>query len=129
MCPHSSRPPHGSVLCDGCHTVGLGGPARQNQLGFPILLGAKGKVSAAFGLCFKPPDYLIELISDNQGRVASPAFHLLRRSASKISTGAALAGNAGLAKMSRPDGCCILRHCAGVTPMRLLNARWNAASD
>jgi hypothetical protein len=26
-------------------------------------------------------------------------------------------------------GSCILRHCAGVTPMWPLNARWNAASD
>ena len=29
----------------------------------------------------------------------------------------ASAGAAGLAKTSRPDGSCILRHCAGVTPM------------
>jgi NADH:flavin oxidoreductase / NADH oxidase family len=36
---------------------------------------------------------------------------------------------AGLAKTSRPDGSCILRHCAGVRPMWLLKARWKAASD
>ena len=41
----------------------------------------------------------------------------------------ASAGAAGLAKTSRPVGSRILRHCAGVTPMRLLKARWNAASD
>jgi peroxiredoxin len=34
---------------------------RQNKLSFPILSDAKGKVSAAFGLRFELPDYLVEL--------------------------------------------------------------------
>jgi leucyl/phenylalanyl-tRNA--protein transferase len=41
----------------------------------------------------------------------------------------AFAGAPGLAKTSRPAGASILRHCAGVTPIWLLKARWNAASD
>jgi peroxiredoxin len=34
---------------------------RQNNLSFPILSDAKGKVGAAFGLRFNLPDYLVEL--------------------------------------------------------------------
>jgi peroxiredoxin len=34
---------------------------RQNNLTFPILSDVKGMVSAAFGLRFNLPDYLIEL--------------------------------------------------------------------
>jgi peroxiredoxin len=34
---------------------------RQNKLSFPILSDVKGKVSAAFGLRFELPDYLVEL--------------------------------------------------------------------
>jgi peroxiredoxin len=34
---------------------------RQNELTFPILSDARGKVAAAFGLRFELPDYLIEL--------------------------------------------------------------------
>jgi peroxiredoxin len=34
---------------------------RQNELTFPILSDARGKVGAAFGLRFELPDYLIEL--------------------------------------------------------------------
>jgi peroxiredoxin len=34
---------------------------RQNKLSFPILPGVKGKVTAAFGLRFNLPDYLIAL--------------------------------------------------------------------
>jgi peroxiredoxin len=34
---------------------------RQNELTFPILSDARGKVGAAFGLQFELPDYLIEL--------------------------------------------------------------------
>src|ERR687891_883390 len=63
---------------------------------------------------------------------ASPPFAGLRLSvisASPAFAGFASAGAAGLAKTSRPDGSCILRHCAGVTPMWLLKARWKAASD
>ena len=33
---------------------------RQNKLTFPVLLDAKGKIGAAFGLRFELPDYLIE---------------------------------------------------------------------
>lgn len=35
--------------------------ARQNKVEFPILFDPKGRVSAAFGLRFNLPDYLIEL--------------------------------------------------------------------
>jgi peroxiredoxin len=46
---------------------------RQNKLSFPILSDVKGKVSAAFGLRFNLPDYLVELF--NQMKNDLPAFN------------------------------------------------------
>jgi hypothetical protein len=34
-----------------------------------------------------------------------------------------------IGKRSALDACCVFRHWAGVMPIYLLNARWNAASD
>jgi peroxiredoxin len=47
--------------------------ARQNQLTFPILSDVGGDVSAAFGLRFKLPDYLVELYKGLKNDL--PAFN------------------------------------------------------
>lgn len=47
--------------------------ARQNQLGFPVLSDVRGEVSAAFGLRFPLPDYLIELYKTLKNEL--PAFN------------------------------------------------------
>jgi peroxiredoxin len=47
--------------------------ARQNQLGFPILSDARGEVSAAFGLRFPLPDYLVDLYKSLKNEL--PAFN------------------------------------------------------
>lgn len=47
--------------------------ARQNQLGFPILSDVRGEVSAAFGLRFPLPDYLVELYKSRKNDL--PAFN------------------------------------------------------
>ena len=47
--------------------------ARQNQLGFPILSDVRGEVSAAFGLRFPLPDYLVELYKGLKNEL--PAFN------------------------------------------------------
>jgi peroxiredoxin len=46
---------------------------RQNKLSFPILSDVKGEVSAAFGLRFKLPDYLVELYKSLKNDL--PAFN------------------------------------------------------
>ena len=46
---------------------------RQNKLSFPILSDVKGKVSAAFGLRFNLPDYLVELYKQMKNDL--PAFN------------------------------------------------------
>jgi peroxiredoxin len=46
---------------------------RQNKLTFPILSDTKGEVSAAFGLRFQLPDYLIELYKGLKNEL--PAFN------------------------------------------------------
>lgn len=47
--------------------------ARQNQLDFPILSDVRGEVSAAFGLRFPLPDYLVELYKSRKNEL--PAFN------------------------------------------------------
>jgi peroxiredoxin len=47
--------------------------ARQNQLTFPILSDVGGEISAAFGLRFRLPDYLIELYKSFKNDL--PAFN------------------------------------------------------
>jgi len=46
---------------------------RDNKLSFPILSDAKGRVSAAFGIRFKLPDYLVELYMSRKNNL--PLFN------------------------------------------------------
>lgn len=46
---------------------------RDNKLSFPILSDVKGKVSAAFGIRFELPDYLVELYSARKNNL--PLFN------------------------------------------------------
>ncbi len=73
---------------------------------------------------------LIEALSLNPiVRALDIELGLRQQDPSLLSSEASCYGALDLANTSRPDGSCILRHCAGVTPMWILKARWKAASD